>query len=124
VQLGRRRYVPRTLDHGDGCIQRWFGVIAGKRRRPACTTDSLETHLTCGGVHAEEADMSEVYKQADLILPNLNLPVPCDIRVEITDERVNLYVGQRDWSWSRTTGELVGAGTAMESPIPDGENPV
>lgn len=55
----------------------------------------------------------EVYEHRDLVLPELVLPVPCTVRVEIHEDHVSLHVGPRDWSWDRQTGELLGAGTGL-----------
>lgn len=69
--------------------------------------------------------MYEVYETDDGILPILSLADPCEVRVEITEEKVSLQIGPRDFSWSRKTGELTGAGTEMSGgAIPfDPENP-
>jgi len=65
----------------------------------------------------------EVYEEADSILPALKLPEPCEVRVEIHNDYVILYVGQRDWRWNRKTGMLSGCGTAFDHPIPDESEP-
>jgi cytochrome c1 len=62
--------------------------------------------------------MKQVYKQNDLILPHLNLPYPCPIRIVVTENRkgegyISLFVGQRDWEWNRKTGKFVASGTVM-----------
>jgi hypothetical protein len=67
----------------------------------------------------ERGEMSyEVYEEDDSILPALELPNPCGVRVEINDDSVILHVGQRDWSWNRKTGLLNGSGVEIE-PTPD-----
>jgi hypothetical protein len=54
------------------------------------------------------------YSHQDQILPLLQmqgeLPDSCPVTVELTEEFVYLFVGQRDWQWDRETGRLVGAG--------------
>lgn len=47
----------------------------------------------------------------DLVLGILQLPDPCPVRVVVTQTDVYLYVGPRDWQWSRKSGKLVGSGT-------------
>jgi len=64
--------------------------------------------------------MYEVYEEDDSILPHISLSDPCSIRVELKDDCVRLFVGPRDWSWNRKTGKLIGAGTALDNPMPDG----
>ena len=63
--------------------------------------------------------MDERYAEDDLILPLLKLASPCPVRVEVRNEFVNLTVGQRDWSWSRKDGKLVGCGTTLDDSFPD-----
>jgi len=64
------------------------------------------------------------YETDDLILPTLKLKDPTPIKVEITDKYVILCVGPRDWQWNKETGEMVGAGTALDPPVPfEGEAP-
>lgn len=46
----------------------------------------------------------------DIMLPDLDLPSPCKICIEITNEDVILTIANRDWQWERATGELVGMG--------------
>jgi hypothetical protein len=55
----------------------------------------------------------EVYEIDDCVLPVLNLPTPCEIRVELHEDKIKLVVGPRDWEWSRTTGQLDNAGTML-----------
>jgi hypothetical protein len=57
----------------------------------------------------------EVFEQNDPVLPELVLPYPCNIRVAIDGDYVNLYIGPRDWSWDRKTGVLLGSGTDVHS---------
>ena len=54
------------------------------------------------------------YGTLDGILPLVTLPSPCLIRVTVGPRDVCLYVGPRDWRWDRATGELIGAGTALD----------
>lgn len=63
--------------------------------------------------------MYEVYEEGDSILPGMELPNPVNIRIEIKDDSVALFVGRRDWSWNRKTGELNGSGFALEYPTAD-----
>ena len=67
--------------------------------------------------------MKDVFTIDDLVLPTLKLPDPCPIRIEIRDECVYLYVGQRDWQWRLSNGKLVGSGcglccTSVSAPPP------
>ena len=57
--------------------------------------------------------MKKTFEHQDLILPVIKLPDPCPIRIEIKDDYVLLYIGQRDWQWDSETGELVGCGTTL-----------
>ncbi len=52
-------------------------------------------------------------EDGDLILPKLDLPNPCPVAVRVTEDRVTLFVGPREWSWDRQSGELVDAGTFL-----------
>jgi len=67
-----------------------------------------------------EPPMYEVYEEDDVILPSLTLLNPCGIRVELTDDAVRLFIGPRDWAWSRKTGILSGCGTEIDPPAIDG----
>ena len=70
----------------------------------------------------------ERYSMNDLIVPILaeqgrlrgnNTEPSCQIRVEVRNEDVRLWVGPRDWQWNRQTGALIGAGTSLcEGPPP------
>ena len=53
------------------------------------------------------------YETEDLILPMLDLKEPVTIRITEDDKHLRLYVGPRDWQFSKETGECVGAGTAL-----------
>lgn len=53
------------------------------------------------------------YSQKDIVLPDLDLPNPCTVRVKITDKYVFLFVGPRDWQWDKRTGRFVGAGCCI-----------
>jgi hypothetical protein len=55
----------------------------------------------------------ESYSTEDAILAVMKLPSPCAIRIEVLGDQVKLFIGQRDWAWSRETGYLLGAGTAF-----------
>ena len=56
---------------------------------------------------------NKTYKQEDLILPGLDLPDPCPVKIEIRDNSVFLYIGSRDWQWDYEDESLVGCGTRM-----------
>lgn len=60
----------------------------------------------------------EHYATDDLIVGGLSLPIACEIRIDITDEEVNLQVGQRDWQWKRGHPDTCSAGTTLIEPIP------
>lgn len=51
----------------------------------------------------------------DLILPTLDLPDPCPIKIEIRDDSLLLYIGARDWQWDFEDATLVGCGTRLEA---------
>jgi len=53
------------------------------------------------------------FEMQDLILPVLDLPDPCPIRIEIRDDSLFLYVGARDWQWDFEDESLVGCGTRL-----------
>ncbi len=57
--------------------------------------------------------MKKIFQHNDLILPMLELPDPCPIKIEIRDNYLFLYVGARDWQWDTKTGELIGCGTCL-----------
>jgi hypothetical protein len=63
--------------------------------------------------------MEEHYVADDLILPRLSLPDPCPIRIDITDERISLSIGQRDWGWKRHHPDVTDAGTMLDAPFPE-----
>lgn len=46
-------------------------------------------------------------------------PDSVPVKIRLTDEYVFLYVGARDWQWSRKDGHLIGCGTGMCQPIAD-----
>ncbi len=54
------------------------------------------------------------FEAEDLILPDLDLPDPCPVRVEIRDDCLFLYIGARDWQWDFEDEHLVGCGTAVK----------
>jgi len=49
----------------------------------------------------------------DLVLPTLDLPDPCPVRIEIRDDSIFLYIGDRDWQWDFEDKHLVGCGTLL-----------
>ena len=53
------------------------------------------------------------YIQKDIILPDLQLPNPCTVRIKIDEKNVCLYVGPRDWQWDRESGKFIGCGTCL-----------
>jgi hypothetical protein len=57
----------------------------------------------------------KVYKDSDIVLPMLTLPDPCNILIDIDEDlnTVSLLIGQRDWTWDKRTGELIGCGTLI-----------
>ena len=59
--------------------------------------------------------MEEHYAEDDEILPQIMLPVPCPIRIDITDTCVRLFVGQRDWEWKRGCPDVLASGTVLPS---------
>ncbi len=56
----------------------------------------------------------KTYKIDDLVLPMLELPDPCPVKIKVTEKDVCLYIGQRDFQWDKKTGEWVGQGTRLE----------
>lgn len=54
-----------------------------------------------------------IYETNDLVLPMLELPDPCPVKIKITEKDVCLYIGQRDFQWDKETGEWVGQGTRL-----------
>ena len=57
----------------------------------------------------------ELEEVQDLVLPMLDLPDPCLVKIEVIDDMLFLWIGPRDWQWDFKTGELIGQGTALES---------
>ena len=53
------------------------------------------------------------YFVLDNILPDMELPSPCPVKIKIKDGCIFLYVGARDWSWDFETGKFIGAGTLL-----------
>ena len=53
------------------------------------------------------------FKVEDQVLPTLDLPNPCPIRIEIRDDCIFLYVGVRDWQWDFDDEQWVGSGTRL-----------
>jgi hypothetical protein len=66
----------------------------------------------------------ENFLTKDAVLPMLaksgRLPEECPIKVSVSETRVSLFIGPRDWSWNRVTGKLIGAGTCLCSPGEEG----
>lgn len=58
------------------------------------------------------------YKTLDSILPIMDLPDPCPIRIKITEKDVCLYIGDRDWQWDKATGEWIGEGSIVKQVDP------
>ena len=54
---------------------------------------------------------NKTFKAKDLILPDLSLPDPCPIKIEIRDDSIFLFVGPRDWQWDFESEKWVGCGT-------------
>jgi len=54
------------------------------------------------------------YETKDLILPMLKLKEPVTIRITEDEKYLRLYVGPRDWQFSKETGKCVGAGTGLD----------
>jgi hypothetical protein len=61
--------------------------------------------------------MEEHYLTEDRILPGMRLDNPCEIRIDITEDRVSLTIGQRDFGWKRGCPDATDAGTVMRQPI-------
>jgi hypothetical protein len=55
-----------------------------------------------------------IYEEQDEVLPALYLPSPCPISVSVSEKRITLQVGPRDWCWDRKTQKLTGAGLAVD----------
>ena len=53
------------------------------------------------------------YETEDLILSILKLKTPVTIRITEDDKYLRLYVGPRDWQFSKEDGRCVGAGTCI-----------
>ena len=51
-----------------------------------------------------------VFKLEDIVLPQMDLPDPCPIRIEITDDSVLLFIGRRDFQWDKETQEWLASG--------------
>ncbi len=58
-----------------------------------------------------------IYETEDLVLPILDLPNPCPIKIKVTEKDVCLYIGQRDFQWDKETSEWIGQGTCLEEKI-------
>lgn len=57
--------------------------------------------------------MEEHYLIEDKVLPALQLDDPCEIRIDITEDRVSLTIGQRDYGWKRGHPDHTDAGTMI-----------
>jgi len=57
--------------------------------------------------------LRQTYETKDLILPMLKLEKPVTIRITGDDKYLRLFVGPRDWQFSKETGKSVGAGTRL-----------
>ena len=53
------------------------------------------------------------YELKDSILPILDLPDPCPIKIEIKNDSVYLHIGPRDWQWDFEDEKFVGCGTCL-----------
>jgi hypothetical protein len=53
------------------------------------------------------------YETQDLILPMLKLGKTVTIRITEDDKYLRLYIGPRDWQFSKEDGRCVGAGTCL-----------
>ena len=60
--------------------------------------------------------MDEHYAEDDVILPVLKLDSPCLIRIDIDDDHVRLFIGQRDWEWRRGCPDVTACGTLFDPP--------
>jgi hypothetical protein len=61
----------------------------------------------------------EHYIVEDSIIASVALPNPCEIHIDITDERVSLTIGQRDFGWKRGHPDCTDAGTMIDPPVAD-----
>jgi len=57
--------------------------------------------------------MAERFEHNDRILSTIKFEDPTKVSIDISHDKVRLYVGPRDWEWDRKTGELTGAGTSI-----------
>jgi hypothetical protein len=64
--------------------------------------------------------MEEHYADEDEVVHMLTFPKPCPIRIDIEDESIRLFVGQRDWEWRRGCPDVLACGTILP-PNMDGE---
>ena len=60
--------------------------------------------------------MAKTFKALDYLLPTLDLPDPCPIKVEIRNNSLFLHVGPRDIQWDFDSELWVGQGTDERSP--------
>lgn len=58
----------------------------------------------------------QTFEKLDQILPMLELPNPCPIKVVIRKDFLRLYIGPRDWQWRLSDGSFIGAGTRSDHP--------
>ena len=61
----------------------------------------------------------EHYADDDVVLPVLTLPSPCPIRIDIHEDRVSLFIGNRDWEWKRECPDVTACGTLFDPPVED-----
>ncbi len=61
--------------------------------------------------------MKRQFTTTDMVLPSIELPNPCPIRIEIHKDNVLLYVGPRDWQWDFTTRKFIGCGTRVDPTV-------
>jgi hypothetical protein len=61
----------------------------------------------------------KIYETHDIILPDLELPNPCTIKIVETEHSIALFIGGRDWSWDRKTCKLIGSGMAFGCGTPE-----
>ena len=57
--------------------------------------------------------MKKEFKTEDSIIPMLDLPDPCPVRVTITDKHLHVFIGPRDFQFDLETGRHIGSGTGM-----------
>ena len=68
----------------------------------------------------QREDLGEHYAVEDAILPVLALETPCEIRIDIREEGVALFIGPRDWFWKRRCPDIESCGTLFDPPVSEG----